>query len=175
MAKVDVGQEQYDSYVSLDEANVILAGDVLRADNWAAKTDDQRGRGLASATRVLETMPWCSDPAPTFSTAPKVLKNVTAMLAADLLEDPALLTDASGSSNVKSAKAGSASVEFFKPVEGGPPIPKFMWTMLQQAGLVGCGSTEATDGAYVSGILAPARPLGGRYALDWPVAEADYD
>lgn len=177
MAKVDIGDEVYDSYVALDRADIILAADVQRAVGWALRNEDAKGRGLASATRMLATLPWCVDPAPTFALAPAILQTVTAMLAADLLDDPVLYADASAVSNVKNVKAGSASVEFFSPVRGGPPIPKLMWTMLKNAGLVGCedgGSLD--DGPFVSGAYAgPDRPLGGRYREDWPVAAQDYD
>lgn len=176
MPKVDIGSEIYDSYASVDWADVYLGGDVLRAASWATRTPDAKGRGLVSATRVLVTMPWVTDPAPPpYTGAPKVVQEVTAMLAADLLAKPRLFSDASGNSNVKTAKAGSASVEFFKPTEDAAPIPTFMWDMLVAAGLVGASTGQLDDGPYVSGASDYVRPIYGRYGWDWPIAAEDHD
>ena len=176
MPKVDIGAEVYDSFISLDRANVYLAGDILRAVPWGLANDDARGRGLVSATRLLQSLPWV-DPAPTVAAAPDVVQQVTAMLAADLVAKPKLFADASANSNVKSAKAGSASVEFFRPVEGGPLIPSALWRMLLTAGLVAStsGSDDATAGALVTGLGGRRRPLCGRIAGDYEISAADHD
>lgn len=174
MATVDVGSETYDAFADLDFANVFLAGDVARATAWAARTDDEKGRGLVSASRMLATLPWC-DTVPPFDAVPEVVAEVTAMLAADLLASPKLFSDASGNSNIKSVKAGSAQVDFFSPVRGGPPIPLSLWNRLLVANLVCFGSSAIVlDGPYVSGISDGCRPLAGRYQWDWPIATADY-
>lgn len=176
MASVDIGSETYEAFGDVDEADVFLGGDVLRAGVWALFDLDAKARGLVSATRMMLAFPWCLDPAPTALLAPALVKEVSFMLAADLLAKPKLFADASGDSNVRSAKAGSASVEFFRPIEGGPPLPKQLWEMLKHAGLVGCGNGGLLDdGPFVSGAWAGPRPLGGRYREDWPVAAGDYD
>ena len=125
---------------------------------------------------MLLALPWC-DAAPAFDDAPQVVADVTAMLAADLLAKPRLFADASGNSNVKSAKAGSAQVEFFSPVSGGPPLPRALWDLLDSAGLVclGGGEFSTNDGPFVSGSDYAVRPLYGRLPWDWPVAAEDYD
>lgn len=177
MALIDVGAgNQQPSYADVAFANAYLAGDVMRAAPWALKNAEAKARGLVSATRMLVALPWC-DAAPAHDVAPVVVKEVTAMLASDLLEKPRLFADASGSSNVKTAKAGSAQVEFFHPVEGGPPIPAALWNLLRTADLV-CmpGDGESLNaGAEFSGICEGTRPLGGRYRWDYPIAAADYD
>lgn len=174
MAKVDIGDEVYDSFISLDKADVYLAGDILRAVAWSLSNDDAKGRGLVSATRLLEGLPWVEPP--TMVDTPLVVQQVTAMLAADLLADPALLANASGDSNVKSVKAGSAAVEFFQPIEGGPLIPGALWRLLLNAGLVSVGSTDSGEnaGAIVTGILSTRRPLCGRYPGDYEISSADF-
>lgn len=175
MAKVDVGAEEYDSYADLDFADVFLGGDVLRAGPWALRNEDARGRGLASATRMMLQLPWPDAP-PSLNEPPPVVQEVTAMLAADLLAKPRLFSDASGDSNVKLAKAGSAQVEFFRPVQNGPPMPKALWMMLVHAGLIGSAHGDGQyTGAMVSGINAGCRPLGGRSAWDYPIAATDND
>jgi hypothetical protein len=164
MAKVDIGTESYDAFIDVDRASVYLAGDILRATNWALANDDAKARALVSATRLLLGLPWREQPA--FVATPDVVQQVTAMLAADLLAEPELFSDASGSSNVKSVRAGSASVEFFRPVEGGPLIPAALWRMLVAAGLVATatGDGDVTAGALVTGLNSPHRPYCGRYS-----------
>jgi hypothetical protein len=175
MASIDVGDFTFDAFVDVDFADEFLTGDVARAVTWAAKNDDAKGRGIVSATRMLLALPWC-DAVPTFDDPPAVVKEVTAMLAADLLAKPKLFSDASGNTNVKSVKAGSASVDFFFPVVGGPPLPRALWDMLISADLVCLASGgSVNDGPFVSGASDGCRPLGGRYPWDWPVAAADYD
>lgn len=164
---VDIGSDTFAAFADVDFADSFLVGDVARAVPWAAFDDDQKGRGLVSATRMLQQLGWCPDPPPDPAgpDIPPEVQQATAMLAADLLAKPKLFADASGDSNVKSVKAGSAQVEFFSPTSGGPPIPQAIWTMLLNAGLVGCGSDDGTnEGAYVSGAFAGCRPLGG----EWP-------
>lgn len=174
MATVDIGDEVYSTFGDVFEADTYLGGDVMRAASWAALTGDAKPRGLVSATRMLLTLPWCDAP-PGYDDAPEVVKEVSFMLAHDLVLKPKLFADATGDSNIKAVKAGSASVEFFSPVAGGPPIPKALWNQLLASGLVCLGGTSSLDGPFVSGISDGCRPLGGRYPWDWPVAAGDYD
>jgi hypothetical protein len=180
MAVIDLGGNNYDSFITQDDATVYLAGDVSRAPGWALLASDAQKRALISSTRMLQTMPWCDDPPPDPAVDPadQVIQDVTAMLAADLAAKPKLFADASGSTNVKSVKAGSVNVEFFSPVAGGAPIPMALWNRLLAAGLVCLGTTGATsinDGPFISGISDGCRPLGGRYPWDWPIASQDCD
>jgi hypothetical protein len=175
MVTITLGGNDYDSFTDVAEATIYLAGDVLRAASWATRQPEAQGRGLISATRQLLALPWCDGP-PAFDAVPPVVAEVTAMLANDLLTKPKLFADATGNSAVKSVKAGSAQVEFFHPVAGGPPLPKQLWDLLNQAGLMCLGTgTSGEGGAYVSGISDGCRPLAGRYPWDWPIASADYD
>jgi hypothetical protein len=176
MAQVDIGTETYDSFASVDEADVYLAGDVMRSTGWALRNPDAKGRGLVSATRLLLGLPWVA-PAPTVDDddLPPVIAEITAELAADLLAKPTLLADATGNTNVKSAKAGSAAVEFFRPVDNGPAIPRSMWDRLRSAGLVSTTGTGGNAGAIVTGLNGRRRPYCGRPAWDYPVAATDYD
>lgn len=176
MPQVDIGSESYDSFIDQDYADIFLGGDVMRAASWATRNEDTKGRGMVSATRMLLGMPWC-EAAPDFDDAPEIVKEVTAMLASDLLSKPKLFADATGNSNLKSAKAGSAQVEFFSPVAGGPPLPTSLWNMLLNVGLMclGQSTTGINEGAIVTGISDGCRPLGGRFPWDWPIASSDYD
>lgn len=179
MAVIDLGGNNYDSFITVEDATIYLAGDVSRAAAWALLAEEAQKRALISATRMLLTLPWCdAAPDPAVDPADPIIQEVTAMLAADLAAKPKLFADASGSSNIKSVKAGSAQVEFFSPVAGGAPIPMALWNRLLNAGLVCLGTADGTgvnDGAIVTGISEGCRPLGGRYWWDWPVAASDYD
>lgn len=177
MPVITIGAKDYDSFIAVAGADDYLAADIARATGWASLADDAKGRALVSATRMLLTMPWCDATPDPAVDQPEPIPSVTAMLGADLAAKPKLFADASGNSNVKRAKAGSAEVEFFAPVEGGPPLPIALWNMLLSAGLV-ClgGDTDVTlDGALPTGISGDCRPLGGRWPWDWPIAAGDYD
>lgn len=178
MAVITIGGNSYDSYISVAEADIYLAGDISRAAIWALMNEEAKGRHLISATRMLLALPWCEvAPDPAGDPVPPV-PEVTAMLAADLNANPALFADATGNSNIKSAKAGSAQIEFFSPVDGGPPLPRALWDRLLRAGLVCLGigdSDPILDAAQPFGTSAGCRPLGGRNAWEWLIAEEDYD
>ncbi len=178
MATVTIGTTDYDAFEDIAGADDYLAADIARATAWALLNDEAKGRALVSATRMMIALPWCEDtPDPTVDQAAPI-PEVAAMLAADLAAKPKLFADASGNSNIKVAKAGSASIEFFSPVDGGPPLPKALWDLLLNAGLVcyGIGDTDVTlDGAVPHGTSDGCRPLYGRYPWDWPIASADYD
>ena len=176
---VTIGSTDYDAFNDIAGADEYLGADISRATAWALLNDDSKGRALVSATRLMLTLPWCDTaPDPAVDQAEPV-PSVAAMLAADLAADPSLFADASGNSNVKIAQAGSARVEFFSPVEGGPPIPKALWDRLAAADLVCLNGTSdmdpTLDGAIPHGTSDCARPLGGRYPWDWPIASEDYD
>lgn len=178
MGTVTIGATDYDSFATVAVADAYLAADIIRAVPWALLNADAKGRALVSATRMMLALPWCATtPDPTVDQASPI-PEVASMLAADLAAKPKLFADASGNSNIKSAKAGSASIEFFSPVDGGPPLPKALWDLLLNAGLVclGLGDTDVTlDGAVPHGTSDGCRPLYGRHPWDWPIASADYD
>jgi hypothetical protein len=166
--KVMIGEIEFDALTTVANASRFLAGDISRATVWALKQADAQGRGVVSATRMMLTLPWCATPPdPAALEQPAVLQEVAAMLACDLIAKPKLFADASGNSNIKSAKAGSAQVEFFAAVEGGSPIPSALWRMLVAAGLIcppGADDDGTNAGAYVSGASDGCRPYDGRYA-----------
>lgn len=177
MATVTIGATDYDAFEDIAGADEYLAGDIARATAWALLNDDSKGRALVSATRMMLSLSWCEEaPDPAVDQASPI-PEVASMLAADLAAKPKLFADASGNSNIKSAKAGSASIEFFSPVDGGPPLPKALWDLLANAGLVCLGTdTDGTlEGAIPHGTSDGCRPLYGRYPWDWPIASADYD
>lgn len=170
MPTIELGGNEYPVFSDVAAADIYLAGDVLRAGPWGLRNADAKARGLISATRMLITLPWIEPQDPAAAEPDATIAQVNSMLASDLLAKPKLFSDASGASNVKIARAGSASVEFFWPVDGGPPIPKALWDMLVAAGLVS-GVDDLGDGSLEGpflGSATPCRPLGGRRLIDCP-------
>lgn len=180
MPIISIGANDYPAFADQDFADEFLAADVQRAAPWSLYQDETKVRGLVSASRMIagflvaDPLP---DPTADVAALPEALKEVTSMLAADLLAKPKLQANGSANSNVKTAKGGSASVEFFRPVDASAPLPDALWRMLLLAGLVGnlpdpeeSGSPEAT------GTEDRVRPLCGRFAFDdWPWVQRDFD
>lgn len=150
---VTIDGDTYDVYADTDFADAWLKADVSRAAAWAAITDDDiKGRGLVSATRVLQSYPGWTDGVPDIADPPEAVQQAASMLAADLIAKPALQANPTGASNVKRAKAGSAEVEFFYPSSSGTPFPSDIWALLIAAGLVGGAADSGSDGFYASGL-----------------------
>lgn len=179
MATVTINTVEYEGFSTVAAADTFLAADVVRALPWAALSADQKGRALISATRLMLQLPWCVTAPDPLVVQSEPVPSVNAMLAADIAAKPKLFADASGDSNVKSVKAGSAEVEFFSPVDGGPPLPRALWNRLLAADLVclnGVSDIDVTlDGAQPFGTCGGPRPISGRYPFDWPIASEDYD
>ncbi len=159
MAMVTIGGRDYPSYSSVEDADIFLAADVVRAAPWATRNAAAKARALASVTRIMVGLPWCGE-VPLIDNPPAVVAEVAAMFAADGLSRPKLFTSLSGTipRGVKVATAGKASVEFFSSdiVPAANPLPDAYWNPLLAAGLVGCtGDASVNDGPYVSGICPP--------------------
>lgn len=168
MATVTIGVTDYPSYENVADADLYLAADVKRAAIWAARSTDDKGRGLVSATRLLQQISWCGGTVPDIDTPPDAVAQAAAMLAADGLAKPALFTSASGNSNIKVAKAGSAQVEYFRPVDTAAPLPADIWPLLTSAGLVGCPPDPSpNDGPYASGTYDGCGPRPGECCDGW--------
>lgn len=141
MPDIDVGDFTYSTYADVEFADEYLSADVERATTWMARSELDKGRGLVSATRLLQRMGWASGEAPSTDAAPSPVPEATSMLAADILTTPALSSGSGTGSNTKRVKAGSAEVEFFRPVEG-TPLPQAVWDLLRPL-LGGTASAEA--------------------------------
>jgi hypothetical protein len=161
MGEVSIGDNDFQVFADLDFADEYLSGDVQRAAPWSLKNEDAKGRGLVSSTRVLQR--WLlPDVAANTETPPDVLKQAASLYAADLLARPTSVNDSSPNTNVKTARAGSASVEFFRPVTGAPPLPTYLWDMLNAAGLLSASVAEDGDeGPTVSGSDYGCLPAPG--------------
>lgn len=124
------------SYGTRAEADAYFE-DSLRKEVWYSFTASKRDQSLIEATRILERIPYrgtktspsqaleypreglfdINDIALTGTEALAVMKEAEFEYAIFLLGKPSAIneTDSSGKANVKSAGAGSAKVEFFRP------------------------------------------------------------
>lgn len=179
MPLIDLGAGEYPSFADVDFADDYLAADIQRAAPWALlDPDSTKPRALVSATRVLQRFLAAPAPDPNdpLVDIPDALKQVTAMLASDLAAKPKLASGASPNSNLKVVRGGTASVEFFRPVDDKAPLPDDLWAMLLAVGLVGALNDPNDSGfPIVTGLNDGCRPLGGRCRDDWRYTQRDYD
>jgi len=130
------------SYATNAEADTYFT-DSLRAAEWVALGEPTQDAALVEATRYLERFDYVgekTDVAPTqtlkwprtgvvdsdgealsSSVIPDEIKEAQYETAIRLAADPTLIDNINqqGSSNIKRAKADTAEVEFFAPIEGG--------------------------------------------------------
>ena len=164
MASVTIGETEYPVYESVADADAYLTADPYRSLAWSTRTETGKAQGLGAATRLIASQPdWCSTPVdPASGTIPQALADATAALAADILSKPAIISNPSGASNIKRAKAGSAEVEYFNPTLAAatPPLPSAVWQMLVNGGILGCAAAgDATADPYFGGM--ECQPRGG--------------
>jgi hypothetical protein len=133
---VVVGTYEFPSYDALPDMTSYLAATITATSWFASNTTDQtRGQGAISALRWLESLTWQgqkSDPANVLAfprnnltyadgtqvdsaTIPQVFLNAYAELAAMLVDTPDLLATFQNP-RAKQLGAGSAKVEYFRPV-----------------------------------------------------------
>jgi hypothetical protein len=176
MVMIAIGDYSFPAYADVAFADQVMAGDVLRAAPWATRNEEAKARGLVSAARIMRVLPWCNGLPSTTENIDPIVAEVNALLAADVLTRPSLVAPTPSVGGIKSAKAGSAEVEFFetgKVVATVLPIPQPLWDYLLAVGLL-CPGTVLKPGEdtnaepYVSGINAGCefRPLGGRFECD---------
>jgi hypothetical protein len=155
------------SYGSQAEADAYFA-DSLRAAEWAAILSATKDQGLIEATRILERKRWlgekevdtqdldfprillyCNGEAVSAADSLEIIKTAQFEYAISLIAKPAILSssDLTGLNNIKSAGAGPAKVEFFKPDFGpGGRLPVLVNEII--ACFLSSGNAA---GAYVSG------------------------
>lgn len=147
---VDIGSDTYTSYADLDTADTYLAASVTVA-GWADATDDNKGKALVSATRLLNRQIW-ADGYTTFDErlAVQDIVNACCELAGMFIDgstDP--LTSSSTVQTTQSLKAGTVQITYFRI---DPNLAARFPTIIQELVgqyLGGSGNTVAT--AYIGG------------------------
>lgn len=134
LTTITINSVEYQSYASVTEADEYLAVDPERGAAWATLDNDTKGAHLVAATRRLDmesypgekedenqTTEWprtnatCNgEPIPD-GIIPQELEDATILLAGSIALDASAAAGGIAASNIKSAGAGSAKVEFFRP------------------------------------------------------------
>jgi hypothetical protein len=132
MATVTIDAVNYDVYADVATATSYLNASLSSsAAAFRAASADDKARSLVMATRWIDAQNWAGEkanPAQALdwprtgidglddSVVPPEIIAASIELAAMLTENPALITEISsgGAAEVKSLKAGSASIEYFK-------------------------------------------------------------
>lgn len=129
MPTITLSGNDYDSYVSVADADVYLAADLQYAAIWSTLTTDQKGQALITATRALDELSWLGEKTsssqalewPRSSTGittvdddavPSDIVSATSLYGVILSSDSTLL-EQEASSNIKRIKAGSVELERF--------------------------------------------------------------
>lgn len=148
MGVVVIGGNSFDVYGTQADAIVYLTGSFSPAATaWLALTPDQQKQTLVASTRMLDSMAWAGQPTQPYpdpqtlkwprsgvsrtdgspvddATVPPEIEHGSYELAALLAAQPAIQDQQDASQNVRSLQAGSASIEYFRPVTGGRfPVP----------------------------------------------------
>lgn len=170
----------YTSYASLLEADTLLNTDPVREVAWELLTDDEKGKKLVAATRRLDLLDWggtktgaadvqenawprtglsYKDGTPVSTTeVPKEVENATIFLAGSIAIDASAADAGTSGSNIKSVKAGSADVKFFRGQDGVALQDETSYD------LVACflSFAQATDGA-VGNLSTESDPRCSRF------------
>lgn len=150
MATVSIGSDDYTSYADQDTADTYLAASVTVL-GWAAASDDNKGRALVSATRLLDRQLWAVGYT-TFDLRVAVPAIVSACceLAGMFIDgstDP--LTSSTTVQTTQSLKAGSVQITYFRI---DPNLAARFPTIIQE--LVGpylAGNANTVATAYIGG------------------------
>ena len=119
MGTVTIGSATYAVYGTHAALTEYAAGSFVHADAYAAATTARQQRALVEATRILLSLTWVDAANASVDTASATAIQAAQELALAGLADAAVFTAATASSNIKSAGAGKAAVEFFSPVSVG--------------------------------------------------------
>lgn len=139
MVTVVIDSVNYEAYADQATADTFLAADLRLNPIWIALSEDDKGRALVTATRVLDRQEWKgeetnpgvqplawprtgvtdADGNPVDdSTIPQQIIDGSIFLAAFIAEDPTLGEAEDTGTNVEEVQAGSARVKFFRPQVG---------------------------------------------------------
>lgn len=134
--------------------------DKKRALVMAADWLDRATGPLLSGSKTSSTQPreWprdgasCNGEAVADGTTPDLIATAQFWLAGQLLLDPSLASGTGTGSNVKQAKAGSASVTFFQPTIGGTTDTRLPITAMDYVKCFFSGAGTAAGVGLASGV-----------------------
>lgn len=131
MASVTISGQPYEAYASLATADAYLAGSLL-ATAWRGETDDdQKGRALVEASRLIDRQTWVGSKLTDDQSAawprtgiegvddyavPDEVVAATCELASAFIDGQTdVLTSATTANNTRRLVAGSVELEYFAP------------------------------------------------------------
>lgn len=170
ISTITLSTNDYVAYASVAQADIRLAVDATRATTWAAKTTDEKGALLVQATNRMDLLAWggtktggdvaqpnkfpqtgltyASGTAVSTSEVPQGVEDATIILAGSIALDPDAGEAGTSGSNVKSVKAGTTGVDFFRLTTGVPLADETAYLLVKEF--------LASSGAFASGIGALA-------------------
>ena len=177
---VSIDGTDYESYVSLETADAYLNA-AQHGATWRAQTDDdEKGRAIVTAVRILDRQIWKGERNPDASPTsqlewprintgvegvednlvPQDILDATCELALFLMDGSAVQTDpAAQTKETSSLKAGSVSISYFKgaitaekvnPDRFPLPVQELVQPYLGGSGVAVCGAAYGTDGESVT-------------------------
>ena len=126
--------EGTNSYVTLANAQTYFANRFSH-DAWHNLDPGAQLRVLITASQQISRMVITSAKMPFTPSADQALQDATCELALAMAIDSAVVDQANTSQNIKSVKAGSVNVQFFRPTSGGR-FPSLVTEILAEAGLI---------------------------------------
>lgn len=171
MAVVSIGSGlDFTVYADVDTANDFLAGQ-FDATAWRATDETSKARALVSATRYIDAQQWLgekTDEAQELDfprtgltyrdgtevpsdAVPQEVTDSCCLLAASIVDGTAAGNAATVAAGTRRLKAGSAEIEYFRPIVGAgtPVFPRYVMLLIGQW-LSGSSPTYA--GSDASGV-----------------------
>lgn len=148
MGSVTISSNSYDIYGTSAAADIYL-GAKLGAADWSGASADTKSRALVQGTRLIRTYLAARghdlDPAEAVDVE---VEEANYELAFALVLDPTIASNANSGSNIRRTKAGSAEIEYFRPVEGSR-FPVEVQVILN--GWLSSQGSSGSAGAFSSG------------------------
>lgn len=170
LSTITISAVDYVSYASVAEADPYLAIDAVRAAVWAALTTDEKGAKLVAATRRLNLLSYggektsgdtqddkfprtgltyASGGAVSTTEVPQGVEDATILLAGSIAIEPEAGDAGTSGTNVKSVKAGSTAVDFFRLQTGVPLQDTTAYSLIKE--FLSASGISSDTGALVSG------------------------
>lgn len=161
MDVIIISSQAYDSYASVEEADAYLAASLHAGTTWSDATEDNKGRALVTATRILDRQRWADayDTQAEREVVPAI-QDACCEMALALLQGSDLQSESTTGQKLQSITAGSVSLTYFRGAEGSPHrFPTIVWELLRDyLGGTGLGVYASAHG--VSGVSSTADDFG---------------
>jgi len=155
MALIELAGNEYESYASIEAADIYLAADANLFALWAAAPTDTKARALITSTRYLQTLGWC-DGVPSIDDVNPIVLQSTVLLSAKVAQTPGFIESLGSGDNIRRVRAGSAEVEFFQATIA-QALPTQILRQLSGmlSGQFGPSGTDGADSATLAAIGSP--------------------